>query len=421
MRLRSSLYRPATVVFAALLLSTACGGGGGIETADAPSTTRPDAGGNAELCEQLESSDGPSEELAASLPEDHARAAKAIMAFSASMDAMGDDEEADAEQLMGPLLEDGVAADLADFAAYAEDECGESEATAAIAGLSDAAAIATEDRDDDYCDALSEAFASEGEGPAQVAALADVAPESHREALGLLEAMAGDPDAPGSDELFGPLFGLGGYAELRCGVEGGLMQMMIGAMFAGMGDGGSGATTTTIDPSSVSPADATAATAALPTGSGIEFEVASVDLDDGYTASVVVPVGWESDSIIGLAYSPPSGSSFSIFSEIVFDAGCDGVCEATGWDARLRAPDGYLTSYLEAHPGATEAPVSGSEGIVVTATDGPSAIVLRWDDGADKYFKCEVDLDEDDAALFPALLAACEAARPAWFAVGSAR
>ena len=41
----------------------------------------------------------------------------------------------------------------------------------------------------------------------------------------------------------------------------------------------------------------------------------------------------------------------------------------------------------------------------------------RWDDTAARYFECEVDLDEENAAALPAFLAACEASRPGWITV----
>ena len=51
--------------------------------------------------------------------------------------------------------------------------------------------------------------------------------------------------------------------------------------------------------------------------------------------------------------------------------------------------------------------------------DGATTVaVLRWDDTVDHYFSCEASLDADDAALLPAFVAACEAARPNWFPVG---
>ena len=95
------------------------------------------------------------------------------------------------------------------------------------------------------------------------------------------------------------------------------------------------------------------------------------------------------------------------------------MCEATDWEARLRGEDGYLSSYIEGHDGAERA-VTGSAGtaIVTTTDSGASILVMRWDDTVDKYFTCEVELEDSEVALVAAFTAACEAARPAWFPVG---
>lgn len=418
--------RVITLLAATSLLLVACGSDSEDRASDdAPATTAASSEEfDPELCKAFDESDGPTDELLAGLPEQHASAGQTIKDFGESMDRMddnGDGGEIGAAELLAPILEDGAAEELADFAEFVERECGDTEATGPIAGVATAAEMLTEPEDDEYCAALRDGFGEASSGPEGIAAIAEVAPASHVESLESLSRLSDINDAD-ADALFGPMFGIGGYAEVRCDIDGALVQMLLGAMFAGMDDSdfdSDDVTTTTVDPSSISVADATSANAAVPAGGDLEFEVRPVDLeDDGeYLASVVVPVGWEQESTMGLSFSPPSGSGASIFTTVDIDAGCDGMCEANDWEERLRGENGYLTSYLDAHDGATETPVSGSEGVVVRAGDEPSAVVLRWDDGVDKYFKCEVSLDEDDAALFDAFVAACEAARPGWFAV----
>ena len=45
-------------------------------------------------------------------------------------------------------------------------------------------------------------------------------------------------------------------------------------------------------------------------------------------------------------------------------------------------------------------------------------VATRWDNRADHYFECRVKLDEEDVELWPAFVAACEAAVPLWIPAG---
>lgn len=415
-------------VLAASLLVTACGGGNdgaitiGSSTAPGGAATSLDEA----QCAVFDSDDGPDETFVESMPKEYRAAAEAIAEFGDSMDAMGDNDDGSIDALVTSLTKDGVSGKLREFAAFIDEQCGTSEGSVIIAGLATASEMASEDKDAAYCDAIEAGFSTDDGGPEEIAALADIAPESHRDALTTLAAV--DPsslDDAAEDEVFGPLFGLGIYAEDRCGIDGALAQMLLGAMFMGMDDGG-GMTTTSlpegVDPAQYPDITADAANAALPAGSGITFSVQSADLeDDGdYLASMVVPEGWTSESNFNVEFSPPPESGASIFTSVEAGAGCDGTCEATDWDARLRGEMGFLTQFFASHPSATESPISGSEGVIVTDTTGDDVVglVLRWDDGADKYFSCEVTLESEQADLLPAFVTACESSRPAWFAVG---
>jgi len=419
-----------SVLVASTLFLSACGSDGGDITVSKSSSGDFDTA----LCAEFESEDGPSDELLAGLPAEYAATAGSIVEFGEALDAMGDNDDTSLDQLSDALTKDGLGDDLRAFAAFAEKECGESDGATQIAQMAVAADMASAEQVDEYCTALADGFSDDNEGgPEQLAALMDIAPEAHREGLDALSKLdastATDADM---GALFGPLFGLGIYAEKVCGIDGAAAQMLLGAMFIGMGDDMSSGTDdgsddsatddsgVGVDPAQFPDITADSANAALPAGSAITFQVVSADLeDDGeYLASMVVPEGWDMDQGFNVEFSPPADSGASIFTSMEAGAGCDGTCAATDWDARLREEVGAISQFTTSHPSATEEPIAGSEGVVLTDTsDGATALVLRWDDSADKYFSCSVDLDEDDAALLPAFVEACVASRPAWFAV----
>lgn len=168
--------------------------------------------------------------------------------------------------------------------------------------------------------------------------------------------------------------------------------------------------------------DAAAANGAVPPGTELTFQSDNFDLDeDGdYSASLAAPVGWQSRLFIGVEFEPQASAGLGFFTRLSAQAGCDGLCEATDWEARLNGPDGYLSMLEEGANVVDRREVSGSEGVVLTVEDsfGTTVTVLRWDDSADHYFECEAVLDEGAADLAPAFEAACLAARPDWFPVG---
>ena len=42
---------------------------------------------------------------------------------------------------------------------------------------------------------------------------------------------------------------------------------------------------------------------------------------------------------------PPDGAPFGFFTSMSLASGCDGMCEVTDWEQRLRGPEGYLTNW----------------------------------------------------------------------------
>lgn len=169
--------------------------------------------------------------------------------------------------------------------------------------------------------------------------------------------------------------------------------------------------------------DAGPANAALPEGADLSFKSGEfkLDEDDGaLTAQIVAPVGWKQSVFLGITFEAPEDSDIGFFTDMRVDTGCDGLCAPTDWEARLNGPDGYLTQLRSNGTVVDEGTPTGSEGAIVVATDdfGTEVTVLRWDDSATHYFKCEAQLDEDDDVLVDAFRVACEASRPGWFSVG---
>ena len=64
--------------------------------------------------------------------------------------------------------------------------------------------------------------------------------------------------------------------------------------------------------------DATAANDAVPPGMELKFESAHFDLDEegDHSASLVVPVGWESRLFIGVEFAPEPDAGFGFFTKI---------------------------------------------------------------------------------------------------------
>lgn len=428
---------PLLVIALGTLGLVGCGdddGGSAARSDDRPSQDAgsSDAGGGMDpaLCSEFDESEGPTDELRDALPEQYRGALDAVAEFGRGMDALSGEDDPDAVTNLAATLQ-GKAAELEEFATFVEEGCPDTDGAVAVGAFAMVAGMVDTERDDEYCDLLERGFDSENEPEPD--ALLEVAPEGHVEALELVrdaaEAVETGDDSGADERVFGAALGLGLYAEVTCEIPGSAAQMMLAAAFMGMGGelepgdlGGEGdSPTTTVDPSSMPPADVTAANAAVPVGVGLTFtsQVVMMQEDGTKMTAVPVPDRWELETFIDVSFSPPLDSGWSIFTSMDLAAGCDGNCQATDWEARLRGNEGYLSAYLENNEGASEAPIAGSEGVVATYdnTDGAGVLVLRWDDAADHFFRCEVSLEPEEAAQLPAFTAACVAARPSWIAV----
>ena len=396
-----------------------CGGGGGGQITKVSGPSGSGQTGDVDICAEFDDSEGPSDELIAALPKELRGAATSMEDVGQAFDAVGGNDELSADELLTVLTKDGLGDELRALGQYAEDECGTTQGSTVVLQVADMADIASADKVDEYCDALDTRFVKGDEGPDTLDSLVDIAPPSHADALRRLAEV--DPAATSSadsEALFGPIVGLGVYTESVCGIEGSLSQMLVGLVFMGMDDGsGSDEPIPGVDPTQVPTASADAANAALPADSGVTFVVTDADLeDDGeYLASVVVPTGWERETNFNVEFSPSDGG---IFTSIEFGAGCDGTCAATDWAARLREDMGAVTSFTSSHADAAESAIEGSSGLVLTSAADAAALVLRWDDRADKYFSCSVSLEDEYVGLLSAFVQACVASRPAWFPVG---
>ena len=379
------------------------------------------------LCKQMDDADGV-DEFVHDLPEEHRGAARMLDVMAGAM------EGGEATDLGGLADELGDSAgELEAFGAWVEETCGEDSAAAVgLRMLPLVAGLAAAPTDEKYCDALRATFDTErSDGPPDFSGMLEVAPSTHRDVIERLAAFteraetSGEADAPGgaeAEELGAGLVGVGMYAEARCEIDGAAAQMGLAGAFLMAGEdlgGDSNPGTVDKDPPRT---DISEATAQLPAGSGVGFEARTVVLDEeaGRKASIVVPTGWEVNDDFNLGVEPPDGSAFGFMTSISLDDGCDGMCVANDWEERLRGKDGYIPMVTGDYEVIEDRAPAGSDGaVLVLAEDGVASrsVVLRWDDEVDHYFRCEVNLDEDDVELLEALTTACEAARPNWFPV----
>jgi hypothetical protein len=371
-----------------------------------------------DLCSAI-SGDEPPPDLAQLVPPEHAAAAQLILDVTAPLDAEQPVPSGVIERFAAP---DSAAA-LAGFADAIEAECGPGGPVDGIRFYSGVSALAAPAAEPAYCESLSTLVSVDTDDDRTAAALADAlqsAPPEHVAPLELLEmtqSSVAPPDEADLVAVMQALAGLGLYAEARCGSPGAFTSMLFaGALLsAELGQASQPGAGVGSVPAAADPATATAA---LPPGSGVAFEVVELDLggeDAGeYLVSAVVPTGWVSDvDLFGTTFEPVEG--FSVFTELSFDTGCDGMCEVTDWEARLTGPEGFVTSYRSDDEILLDRPVAGSDGIVLMRrgfSDRIEGVVLRWADGADRYFQCEFAIEPPELA--DAFLAACEAARPGW-------
>lgn len=428
---RMRVLKFAIPVLVALLLAS-CGDDSQPDAA-APTTTRT-ASDPSRFCEIIADDTGYLEGLEQAVPKDMASGAAAAESLARLFAAI-DDEQADpadfpVDEVSKRLAVDGVEESLDRLADKAAADCDDADAADAIRMIATFGGIVSAPRDDAYCSKLEASIRSEGdsEDPSrfqrEISTLADAAPEAHQTALEeIAEVVTAEEQPP--DELMRKvstnLMGLGFYAEYRCGIKDALGEFLLAGALLGEFGGGTMGTSGNDEPAT--PADASAANAALPAGSSLRFEVREVELEDpedGYRASVVVPVGWTADSSFGVTFEPPADAGFSILESYQVNAGCDGLCEPTNWEQRLRGPEGFLTNWIGSATVTEDRAPDGSAGAVITTrtTDGDvRGGVFRWDDQADRYFACTVELKAERASLLPAFVAACEASRTNWLFV----
>lgn len=408
---------------------------------DAPSTTL-----DSRFCETFINADNRSV-LRPLVGDEFAPAIDVLEAFSG--EATGGPNLYVGEDVSLPVLQKALAADgaadaLASLAEAATTTCA-TDATVGsmLTAFAVAAAMSGAPKVDDYCRGLASMNGLvSSSGPAHVEKLQESAPAEHRDALEALLELTRLPEGQAPDtELAarsaGALMGVGLYSQLTCGTKHAFTTaMMATAVLFSLIDGASstsepGSTTpggstgnAESDALPATPADPGPANAALNTvAEGLSFDVSELALEDtrGYHASVVHPAGWTLETGISSTFEPPMDSGWSIFDEVRVSAGCDGVCQPTDWQSRLRGPDGYLTGLTQGSTVTVDRPVSGSAGVVLVLTNAagdPRAAVVRWLDTASRYFLCEVRLSAERASLIDAFVTACEASRPGWIPVG---
>jgi hypothetical protein len=143
--------------------------------------------------------------------------------------------------------------------------------------------------------------------------------------------------------------------------------------------------------------------------------------DEDYPVLAAAPVGWEASDFIGTSFQP--GEELGFFTQMDVGAHCDGLCAPRNWgnlmdDAEF-GPFSGLSDAIEILRVET---LSGPQGRLVafredTTITPVKIIATRWDDRADRYFRCEARLDEDDVDLWEVFVAACEEAIPLWIPV----
>lgn len=385
------------------------------------------------------------DELRGLLPDTYQPAIDALSAFGALSGALSGDGSSGPDKTSLRAMErafaaDGVADQLASMAAGASASCPDRSVGLLLGAFATLASMSGADKVGPYCERLvSLAELYGGADSSDLRELEKLAPPRHREGVRALVEISEllptqQPTADLPPRGAGALWALGLYSELTCGnteafatvsVAAGLLLSLLDSTAGavpgegGPGDGAEGGDAETTPPT---PADPSAANAAVPPGATLSFTVTELPTeDDGrFKVSVVHPTGWTSDSFMGITFDPPTGGEWGIFEKVTVSAGCDGICAPTDWQQRLRGPDGYLTTFAQGSQVTADRPVSGSAGAVIAISkpDGDvKAVLLRWVDTASRYFRCEVELTGEHAALLNAFVTACESSRPGWIPV----
>lgn len=156
----------------------------------------------------------------------------------------------------------------------------------------------------------------------------------------------------------------------------------------------------------------------------VQFEWTHLPLEEGldgqsYDVKALVPSGWELRSLMGASFEAPETMDF--FSDMNFDTGCQGHCEAKDWQAEVMDnPDLSPFAVSSDVEVLVRQDLSNPTGrlLVYRASFGgdPTATVIlsRWNDQASRYFVCTVSLHGFDTSLWPGFADACVAAQPTW-------
>jgi len=155
----------------------------------------------------------------------------------------------------------------------------------------------------------------------------------------------------------------------------------------------------------------------VPTGFDLSFESVTTE-DEDNPAIVMAPAGWEQDHFLGTTFEPPEESGFGFFTEMPIKDSCDGLCAPKDWTRIM--DDMESGPFAMLWGGGTvlvDRQIESPSGRVVAYRDDDAfhpveVVATRWDNRADHYFKCHVELDEEDVELWQAFVAACEAAVP---------
>ena len=250
---------------------------------------------------------------------------------------------------------------------------------------------------------------------------ADLAPDNQAGALGNLAEFvrdsAADPNAEGlADRAFalvGPMLQVQIHATEECGLD---VETLAG------GSDGPPPPPIRDDITELDGSTLAAINAFVPDNVDLEFESFITTDDEEYPVLAAAPVGWEARDFIGTSFEP--GDELGFFTQMDVGAHCDGICAPRDWGSLMvEAEFGPFSGMSNAISILRDEELSNPMGRLVVyredTTITPVKIVAtRWDDRADRYFRCEAKLDEDDVDLWESFAAACEAAVPLWIPIG---
>ncbi len=285
-----------------------------------------------------------------------------------------------------------------------------------------------------YCAALETMLASQpaggfvgdGFGDAMnayattIEAAAELAPGDQLEALDDLADFVRDSAVDPTDEglaerafaLVGPMLRVQNYASNECGLD-------VEAL-AGRGGGGNDDRPLPLR-SDVTEIDAeilAAINGLVPAGVDLTFASFTTTDDEEYPVLTAAPVGWDTSDFIGTSFEP--GQELGFFTQMEVGAHCDGICAPRDWGSLMDDADfGPFSGLADATEILRDEALLEPMGRLVayrqdTTITPVEVVVTRWDDRADRYFRCKARLDEDDADLWEAFAAACAASIPLW-------